>query len=204
MDRSDSWPIDAGALQRIFGCRVRNSYGVGVLPIAWECPSGCARQHRLGHPRADRRAGRPVPGTRLHRVLTNLANHVQPLIRYDLGDSITLEPEPCACGSGMPALVVEGRQDDALMLPLEREDGSVVPLALSTVLEDDAHVYDFQVTQTEPRTLSSGSAPARACRRGPCGVRSPPISTRSALARSRSVSRGGRRRATVSAASCAG
>jgi hypothetical protein len=71
----------------------------------------------------------------------------------------------------MPALIVEGRQDDALVLPLERGGTvSVVPLALSTVLEDDAHVYDFQVTQTEPRSvtirLGSGECvPARQVRR---------------------------------------
>jgi putative adenylate-forming enzyme len=162
-------------LQRIFDCRVRNSYGASeFLPIAWECPC------RMLHANTDwvilepiDRRGRPVaPGTRSHSVLlSNLANRVQPLIRYDLGDSITLQPEPCACGSGMPALVVEGRQDDALMLPLERGGTvAVVPLALSTVLEDDAHVYDFQVTQTEPRSvtvrLGAGEGvPARTVRR---------------------------------------
>jgi phenylacetate-coenzyme A ligase PaaK-like adenylate-forming protein len=119
------------------------------------------------------RRGRPVaPGMRSHSVLlTNLANRVQPLIRYDLGDSITMLAEPCACGSAMPGLVVEGRQDDALVLPLERGGTvAVVPLALSTVLEDDAHVYDFQVTQTEPRSLTirlgaGEGVPARAVRR---------------------------------------
>jgi putative adenylate-forming enzyme len=162
-------------LQRIFDCRVRNSYGASeFLPIAWECP------HRRLHANCDwvllepiDRRGRPVaPGTRSHSVLlTNLANRVQPLIRYDLGDSITMLPEPCPCGSEMPALIVEGRQDDALVLPLERGGTvSVVPLALSTVLEDDAHVYDFQVTQTEPRSvtirLGSGECvPARQVRR---------------------------------------
>jgi len=51
--------------------------------------------------------------------------------------------------------VVEGRQDDALMLPLERGGTvAVVPLALSTVLEDNAHVYDLQVTQTEARSVT--------------------------------------------------
>jgi hypothetical protein len=31
--------------------------------------------------------------------------------------------------------------------------GAVVPLALATVLEEDAHVHDFQVVQTTARSL---------------------------------------------------
>jgi phenylacetate-CoA ligase len=30
--------------------------------------------------------------------LINLANRVQPLIRYDLGDRATVSPEACPCG----------------------------------------------------------------------------------------------------------
>src|SRR5205814_955593 len=43
---------------------------------------------------------RPVPaGTPGTRVLvTNLVNLVQPLIRYEIGDVVTLSPRPCPCG----------------------------------------------------------------------------------------------------------
>ena len=45
-----------------------------------------------------------------HTVLmTNLANRVQPLIRYDQGDSVTLRPDACPCGSPLPAIRVVGR-----------------------------------------------------------------------------------------------
>jgi phenylacetate-coenzyme A ligase PaaK-like adenylate-forming protein len=99
---------------------------------------------------------RPVaPGTRSRSVLlTNLANRVQPLIRYDLGDAVTLHDRPCSCGSPFPAISVEGRCDDTLEMPLARGGvGTVVPLALATVLEDEAHVHDFQVVQTGSGTL---------------------------------------------------
>ena len=58
----------------------------------------------------------PVPAGELsHTVLvTNLANRVQPLIRYNLGDRVQLVPGPCACGSVFPALRVEGRSGDVL------------------------------------------------------------------------------------------
>jgi phenylacetate-coenzyme A ligase PaaK-like adenylate-forming protein len=81
--------------------------------------------------------------------VTNLANRVQPLIRYDLGDAVTLHDQPCSCGSVFPAISVEGRCDDALVMPLAGGGtGTVVPLALATVLEDEANVHDFQVVQT--------------------------------------------------------
>jgi hypothetical protein len=49
---------------------------------------------------------------------------------------------------------VEGRTDEALVFPLTGGGtATVVPLALTTVMEDDACVHDFQVTQTAPRKL---------------------------------------------------
>jgi len=151
-------PATRARLRAVFGCPVRNSYGASeFLPIAWEC------EHQRLHVNDDwvilepmDSSRRPVPpGTRSHSVLlTNLANRVQPLIRYDLGDSVTLHVEPCGCGSAFPTMAVEGRCDDVLTIPLARGGvGTVVPLALATVLEDEAHVHDFQVVQTDDSTV---------------------------------------------------
>lgn len=145
-------------VQRSFGCRVRNAYGASeFLSIAWDCGHGCL------HVNADwvlleavDALYRPVaPGTPSHTVLlSNLVNRAQPLLRYDLGDSITVLPQPCTCGSALPAIHVEGRCDDILRFPLrDRPDVKVLPLALATVLEDDAHVHDFQVVQSGLRRL---------------------------------------------------
>lgn len=139
-------------VQRAFACRVRSAYGASeFLPIAWECP------HRTLHVNSDwvvlepvDRHGRPVaPGTRSHSVLlTNLANRIQPLIRYDLGDAVTVHTERCACGSAFPAISVQGRCDDALRLPAKKGgEVTVVPLALETVLEEGAGAHEFQVVQ---------------------------------------------------------
>jgi phenylacetate-coenzyme A ligase PaaK-like adenylate-forming protein len=104
-------------------------------------------------------------------LLTNLANRVQPLIRYDLGDAVTMHGASCECGSVFPALSVEGRRDDTLLMPLAHGgDGVVVPLALATVLEEEAHVHDFQVVQTTSGALkvrlgSEEAAAAGAVRR---------------------------------------
>lgn len=98
----------------------------------------------------------PVPrGVAGHTaLLTNLANHVQPIIRYDLGDRVLVHRHPCACGSALPVIEVQGRCDD--MLLLYRQDGEPVrllPLALTTLLEDDGGVFDFQLVQVGPSAL---------------------------------------------------
>ncbi|MCK6552080.1 AMP-binding protein [Myxococcota bacterium] len=60
------------------------------------------------------RLGRPVPvGTPSDKVyVTNLLNRAQPLLRYELADSVTVLGGECPCGSVMPRIRVEGRSDD--------------------------------------------------------------------------------------------
>lgn len=146
-------------IEQAFGCPVVEAYGASeAAVIAYEC-----RQKRL-HVNADwvilepvDEAYQPVPpGQPSHTVLvTNLANWVQPIIRYDLGDSVTVVPEHCPCGSPLPVIRVEGRTDEILAFPLA--DGQTIhllPLALSTVVEETAGVRRCQLIQTGPATLT--------------------------------------------------
>ncbi len=141
-----------------FGCPLANSYGASeFLALASECAHGAL------HLNADwvllepvDAAGRPVPpGSCGEKVwLTNLANHVQPLIRYELGDRVTLQAEPCACGSPLPVISVQGRSDDVLELRGARgERVRLLPLALTTILEEHGRVFDFQLVQTGAAAL---------------------------------------------------
>ena len=43
-------------------------------------------------------------------LLTVLSNHVQPFIRYDIGDRVRFYRDPCACGSPFRSFQIEGRQ----------------------------------------------------------------------------------------------
>jgi len=146
------------AIGERFGCPVSDSYGASeFLAMASQCRCGALHLNSdwviLEPVDADLR---PVPpGTEGHTtLLTNLANHLQPLIRYDLGDRVRIHAERCACGSPLPAIDVQGRADD--MLAFAGAAGRTVrlpPLALTTVLEDDAGVYDFQLVQQGVRHL---------------------------------------------------
>jgi phenylacetate-coenzyme A ligase PaaK-like adenylate-forming protein len=143
---------------QLLGATVRNNYGASeFLSIAWECAHGHL------HVNADWVILEPVdekhqpvpPGEPSHScLLTNLSNTVQPLIRYDLSDQITVSPALCVCGSPFSVIEVIGRTDDALIM--RGKDGTnvtLLPLALTTVLEELAGLFDFQLRQRDKSTL---------------------------------------------------
>lgn len=151
-------PAMRDCIEQAFGCTVVNSYGASeFLALASQCRFG-----RL-HLNSDwailesvDEEGRPVPEGCLGAttLLTNLANRVQPLIRYDLGDRIALHTRGCACGSALPVVEVQGRHDDTLhLVPAGGQPVSLLPLAVCTVLEEEAGVVDFQVVQRGPGEL---------------------------------------------------
>lgn len=145
-------------VEEAFGCQVLDSYGASeCLDIGAECAHGGL------HLNSDwvilesvDEAGRPVPdgASGAATLLTNLANHVQPIIRYWLGDRVTVRAERCGCGSALPLLRVQGRCDDSLRLGPPDHPVQVLPLALTTVLEDEAGLYDFQLVQRGPQSLA--------------------------------------------------
>jgi phenylacetate-coenzyme A ligase PaaK-like adenylate-forming protein len=153
--------LSPGARERIasaFECKVREGYVASeFMGIAYECPEGWL------HVNSDwvivegvDAEYRPVPPGEPSRttLLTNLANRVQPFIRYDIGDSVTFAPAPCPCGNPLPALRVEGRRDDILYLAAP--DGRrvpVLPMAISAVVEETPGVLRYQIIQTGPATL---------------------------------------------------
>jgi phenylacetate-CoA ligase len=147
------------AIEREFGCAVMNEYGASEsLSIAHECREGWQHLHdewTILEP-VDRH-GDPVPaGTRSSSVLlTNLANWVQPIIRYDLGDCITLPRDLCPCGSALPAFRVEGRADDVLEMKSKGGDTvRLAPLAVTTVIEEVVPDVPFQVARVGSRRLA--------------------------------------------------
>lgn len=89
--------------------------------------------------------GDPVPpgevGSRL--LLTNLFNRVQPLIRFEIADMVSLDPKPCPCGRALIRLrSLEGRAEDVLHL----RGVAIHPLQFAIVTADP-DVREFQVVQ---------------------------------------------------------
>ena len=141
-----------------FGCTLTESYGCSeATPLTITC------RHQRLHVNSDwfileavDQSYQPVPaGQHSHTVLiTNLANHVQPIIRYELGDSVTVDADPCPCGSPLPSVRVVGRTDEILSFTtLVGEKVQLLPLALSTIVEETPGVRRCQIIQTRATRL---------------------------------------------------
>lgn len=137
----------ADRLQAAFGVRPMDLYA--TTEGLW----GCECEHRVGvHLFEDQvivenvdHGGDPVPagepGARL--LLTNLFNRVQPLIRFEVSDAMTLEPEPCPCGRTLVRVrSLDGRAEDVLQIG----GTTILPLHFAVVTAD-AEVRQFQVLQ---------------------------------------------------------
>jgi phenylacetate-coenzyme A ligase PaaK-like adenylate-forming protein len=92
------------------------------------------------------------PGTKGSKVLvTNLSNKVQPFIRYEVGDVLTLATEPCGCGSNMPLIAsIEGRSADMFRINGAKGERSLTPLLFQHVLEKVLDAREYQIIQEEP------------------------------------------------------
>jgi phenylacetate-CoA ligase len=142
-------------LEEAFGVRPFDVYGSTEGLFGSEC------QHHQGiHLFEDTtlvenvdRDGQPVaagqPGARL--LVTNLYNLVQPLLRLEVTDLVTLDPDPCRCGRSLVRVsAIHGRSDDVLFLSA-RDGGRVAvhPLHFA-LLTGDPEVRQFQVVQDGP------------------------------------------------------
>lgn len=154
------------------GCRIVEGYSASEVPAL-----SVACRHRRLHLNSDWYLVEPVDahldavpvGELSHSVLvTNLANRVQPVIRYDLGDRVRVHPDPCRCGGPLPTVAVEGRTNDVLCFePAPGSRVTVLPLALGTVVEETPGVHRFQAIRTAPAVLTvrvepdAGADPAK-------------------------------------------
>jgi len=142
-----------------FGCLVKEAYAASEVPgLSLECSEGFLHANTDWYLLEPVDEGyRPVPPNQpSHTVLvTNLSNYVQPIIRYDLGDSITLLDGQCPCGNPFPRVRVEDRTDEVLHLPSTAGSTvGILPLALSSVVEEVPGVHRFQAIRTGERELT--------------------------------------------------
>ena len=128
---------DLRYIEEIFGCPVLNNY---CSTEGGEVACLCKENHL--HLNADWVIIEPVdqdmrpvpPGQESDGILlTNLANLVQPFIRYYVSDRIVLHEEPCPCGSPFPFIEIEGRKED--ILSFQDKDGAWIDLPSSVFID---------------------------------------------------------------------
>src|SRR6185369_8278010 len=96
--------------------------------------------------------GSPVPnGHRGAKVLvTNLANFAQPLIRYEIGDIVTMAADGCNCGSNLPLLQsVEGRDSEMFEVETSRGTRLLQPMIFQIALARILEAREYQIIQQE-------------------------------------------------------
>lgn len=141
-------------LSNVFGCYVQTNYSCtegGTM--ACECT---ARHFHINDDwiilEAVDENNKPVPfGTQSSKVLlTNLANRICPIIRFEITDRVVLHDEPCECGNMRHWLTIEGRTDDILCF----ENGiRIAPMSLYAVLKEVHGIERFQLIQQEDDRL---------------------------------------------------
>ena len=139
----------------VFGAPVLNDYAMG------EClflTNGCLVSGGM-HVNADwailevvDQENRPVPnGTKGGKVLiTNLANFVQPIIRYEVGDIVTMAIKPCGCGSNLPLIAaIDGRDSDVFWIGSEESPRPLPPAMFEVALQQNLQIREFQMIQED-------------------------------------------------------
>lgn len=151
-------PSEYDRIARVFNTKVRNSYAATECAfLSYSCEYGWL------HVNSDWVMLEPVdadyqpvpPGEQSYTVLiSNLANRVQPILRYDLGDSILQRPDPCPCGNPLPAIRVQGRAADMLTFSTNRgEKVTIAPLIFITMVDRIQGIELIQIVQTTPTNL---------------------------------------------------
>lgn len=136
-------------IEQAFQTKVIDQYGCTEMSFfAATCKWGAMHIHpEHGLIETIDSAGHSVVGQTGDSVVTGLINQVMPLIRYKIGDRLTLAPEgqTCACGSSFPIISqVEGRIDDIIY----KRDGTPVG-RLDPVFKGGGHIHSSKIIQDE-------------------------------------------------------
>ena len=139
--------------EQIFGAPILDDYAMGeCLFLSNGCPTSGGMHVNAdwaivenvdedNRPVADGETGSKV-------LITNLANLVQPIIRYEVGDRVTMATEPCGCGSQLPLIArVEGRNSDMLTIQAGSGVREVSSGIFQVAIESLLDVREYQLIQ---------------------------------------------------------
>ncbi len=133
-------------IEKAFSCPVIDQYGcVEMAFFASQCQYGSMHLHpEHGIMEVTDFSGqRVLAGESGVAVTTGLINFAMPLLRYKVGDIISISDKVCACKRAFPILErIEGRMDDILTTPDGRPLGRLGPL-----MRGRKGIYETQIIQ---------------------------------------------------------
>jgi len=164
-----SEPLSDGAkrlAKDAFRLPITDNYATGeCMALSTGCPEG----HGM-HVQADwvvlevvDRENRPVEAGRSGEkvLVTNLYNTIQPFIRYEVDDVVTMSPSPCPCGSPLPLIKkVEGRKDEVIWIKVGDRFRQIHPYVFVDILDERPEVGWYQIIQEERNRFRLRASPA--------------------------------------------
>jgi phenylacetate-CoA ligase len=135
------------AIEQAFQCPVRETYGMAeIVTAASECEHrGLHLWPEVGQTEHMSDDSQNEEGRAGDLVCTGLLNMDMPLIRYRVGDRVSMasQRESCACGRTLPLLEsIEGRLDDVLFTTDGRRIGRLDP-----VFKTGLPIHEAQIIQ---------------------------------------------------------
>jgi phenylacetate-CoA ligase len=140
-------------IQEAFCVPVSDRYTMGeCLALSSGCPGhpGCHLNADCAILEVVDEEYHPVPlGQRGAKVLvTNLYNSVQPFIRYEVDDAVTMSATQCPCGSILPLVdSIEGRSKDKLWIKREGRYQDLPYYLFLAALHNELDMAEHQVVQ---------------------------------------------------------
>jgi phenylacetate-CoA ligase len=125
----------------IFGAPVLDDYGMGECMFL---TNGCAAGGgmHVGAVRAGEKGAKVL--------ITNLANYLQPFIRYEVGDMVRMAAEHCNCGSNLPLIAeVGGRDSDMFYIESDEGRKPLPPVVFEHALIHVLDAREYQIVQEE-------------------------------------------------------
>jgi len=142
-------PVYRKEAEKAFGRPMRSEYGAAEAGlIAFECPAGNLHLQLEGV---------VVEEEKGEIVLTNLLSHSFPVIRYRLGDHITLDRSGATCSCGMAHTMLEevaGRAGEMIVGKTRRYPALVLYNIFKNLYFRAGEVLSYQGIQTEPGRLT--------------------------------------------------
>jgi phenylacetate-coenzyme A ligase PaaK-like adenylate-forming protein len=145
----EAWVSVSQAFPRAIVREVWGATEIGIVASSYPGIEGLVLGKDLAIVEPVDAEGRPVaPGERAARLfVTNLANRILPLIRYEITDEATmLPPHPDCPWAGPRLAAIHGRQDDVFTY---RDGRRIHPHTFRSVLTRHAGVAEYQVRQTQ-------------------------------------------------------
>lgn len=142
-------------VEQAFGVPLLDNYATGeCMFLSHGCPAGPG-----AHLNADWAIlevvdanHQPVPPGQLGEkvLITNLANDVQPIIRYEISDLVKMSTEPCACGSRLPKIAeIQGRGTDTFWVGENGDRRQITAFLFKNAADYMHHVREWQAVQEE-------------------------------------------------------